>query len=38
MAMRRQDVADAQAIEFLEDSRRIVGGIDQQGFFALVVA
>src|SRR6202047_2567068 len=33
-----QDVCDPQALELLDDARRVVGGVDQEGLLALRIA
>ena len=38
VAMRRQDMADPQALEFLDDAWCVVGGVDQERLFALRIA
>jgi deoxyribonuclease-4 len=38
VAMCREDVSDPQALQLLDDARRIVGGVDQQALLAFWVA
>ena len=38
MSMRCEDMADSQALEFLDDARRVVGGVDQERLIALRIA